>query len=68
MLERLTANNVAIPAYVQGMMLLNAIPDDWDHVAAYYVQTTHLSLFLWDILMGLVSNLVEEWRVDVKST
>jgi hypothetical protein len=22
------------------MMLLNAIPDDWDHVAAYYVQTT----------------------------
>ena len=20
-------------------MLLNAIPDDWDHVAAYYVQT-----------------------------
>ena len=28
------------PDYVQGMMLLNAIPDDWDHVAAYYVQTT----------------------------
>ena len=39
-LERLKANGVTIPDYVQGMMLLNAIPDDWDHVAAYYVQTT----------------------------
>ena len=39
-LERLRANQVVIPDYVQGMMLLNAIPDEWDHVAAYYVQTT----------------------------
>ena len=39
-LERLKANQVMIPDYVQGMMLLNAIPDDWDHVAAYYVQMT----------------------------
>jgi hypothetical protein len=39
-LERLRANGVAIPDYVQGMMLLNAIPDEWDHVAACYVQTT----------------------------
>ena len=31
---------MAIPAYVQGMMLLNAIPDELDHVAAYYVQAT----------------------------
>ena len=40
-LERLHANNVVIPDYVQGMMLLNAIPDEWDHIAAYYVQTTN---------------------------
>ena len=39
-LERLRANQVALPNYVQGMILLNAIPDDWDHVAAYYVQMT----------------------------
>ena len=39
-LERLRANQVVIPDYVQGMMLLNAIPEEWDHVAAYYVQTT----------------------------
>ena len=39
-LERLRANQVALPNYVQGMILLNTIPDDWDHVAAYYVQTT----------------------------
>jgi len=39
-LERLRANTVVIPDYVQGMMLLNAIPEEWDHVAAYYVQTT----------------------------
>ena len=39
-LERLRANQVVIPDYVQGMMLLNVIPQEWDHVAAYYVQTT----------------------------
>ena len=39
-LEHLRANQVVIPDYVQGMMLLNAIPDEWDHIAAYYVQTT----------------------------
>jgi hypothetical protein len=38
-LERLSANSVTIPAYVQGMMLLNAIPHKWDHEAAYYMQT-----------------------------
>ena len=40
-LERLRANQVVIPDYVQGMMLLNTIPKEWDHVAAYYVQTTN---------------------------
>jgi hypothetical protein len=39
-LERLRANQVIIPDYLQGMMLLNVIPDEWDHVAAYYAQTT----------------------------
>ena len=38
-LEHLWANQVVIPDYVQGMMLLNAIPDEWDHVTAYYMQT-----------------------------
>ena len=38
-LECLRANQVVIPNYVQGMMLLNVIPDEWDHVAAYYMQT-----------------------------
>ena len=37
--ERLSANNAPISAYEQGMILLSAIPDEWDHVAAYYVQT-----------------------------
>ena len=36
--ERLTANNAAVSAFGQGMMLLSAIPDEWDHVAAYYIQ------------------------------
>ena len=40
-LKRLRANQVVIPDYVQGMMLLNAIPEEWDHVATYYVQTTN---------------------------
>ena len=37
--EHLLANNAPVSAYEQGMILLSAIPDEWDHVAAYYVQT-----------------------------
>ena len=36
-LEYLQANQVVIPEYIQGMMLLNVIPNKWDHVMAYYV-------------------------------
>ena len=36
-LEHHQANQVVIP-YIQGMMLLNMIPNKWDHVTAYYVQ------------------------------
>ena len=35
--ERLSANNAPVLAYEQGMILLSAIPDKWDYVAAYYV-------------------------------
>ena len=37
--ECLSANNAPVSAYEQGMILLSVIPDEWDHVAAYYVQT-----------------------------
>ena len=37
-LEHLRANQVVIPEYIQGMMLLNVVPNKWDHVVAYYVQ------------------------------
>ena len=37
-LEHLRANQVVIPEYIQGMMLLNMIPNKWDHIVAYYVQ------------------------------
>ena len=37
-LKHLWANQMVIPEYIQGMMLLNAIPNKWDHVVAYYVQ------------------------------
>ena len=37
-LECLRTNQVVIPEYIQGMMLLNMIPKKWDHIAAYYVQ------------------------------
>ena len=37
--ERLSANNAPVSAYKQGMILLSVIPDEWDQVAAYYVQT-----------------------------
>ena len=37
--EHLSANNVPVSAYEQGMILLSAIPDEWDYIAAYYVQT-----------------------------
>ena len=37
--ERLSANNAPFSGYEQGMILLSAIPDEWDHMAAYYMQT-----------------------------
>ena len=37
--ERLSVNNAPVLAYEQGMILLSAIPDEWDHIVAYYVQT-----------------------------
>ena len=37
--ERLLANNAPVSAYKQRMILLSAISDEWDHVAAYYMQT-----------------------------
>src|SRR5277367_643760 len=40
LLERLRANGVILADYVQGMILLGAIPLKWDHVAAMYLQTT----------------------------
>ena len=35
--ECLSANNAPVSAYKQGMILLSAIPDEWDHMAAYYM-------------------------------
>ena len=49
--ERLSANNAPVSAYEQGMILLSAIPDEWDHVAAYYVQTcTSVSNVSFDMI------------------
>ena len=31
--ECLSANNAPVSAYKQGMILLSAIPDEWDHIA-----------------------------------
>lgn len=42
LLERLSANQVVIPDYIQGMMLLGAIPARWDNVAAIYLQNTQV--------------------------
>ena len=36
--ERLQANQIEIPDYIQGMLLLGAIPNKWDHIAAMYMQ------------------------------
>ena len=38
--ERLRANQIEIPDYIQGMLLLGAIPQKWDHIAAMYTQGT----------------------------
>ena len=49
--ERLSANNAPVSAYEQGMILLSVIPDEWDHVAAYYVQTcTSVANVLFDAI------------------
>ena len=49
--ERLSVNNAPVSAYKQGMILLSAIPNEWDHVATYYVQTcTSVANMLFDTI------------------
>ena len=36
--ECLRENQIVIPNYIQGMLLLGAIPNKWDHIAAMYMQ------------------------------
>ena len=36
--EHLRVNQIVIPDYIQGMLLLGAIPNKWDHIAAMYTQ------------------------------
>ena len=36
--EHLQVNQIVIPDYIQGMLLLGAIPNKWDHIAAMYMQ------------------------------
>ena len=45
-LKHLQANQVVIPEYIQGMMLLNVIPNKWDHVTAYYVQQQQMVAYV----------------------
>ena len=45
LLERLHANQCQFSEFVQTMILLNALPQKWDHLASVYIQETKVENF-----------------------
>jgi hypothetical protein len=53
--DRLAASNAAVSAYIQGMMLLDALPYSWDNIGAAYVQaTTTVAGVSFDTICGAI--------------
>ena len=55
--EHLQANQIVILDYIQGMLLLGAIPNKWDHIVAMYTQGVQTMMFVtfasvWQAIMA----------------
>ena len=59
LLERLKVNHCEFNGFVQTMILLNVLPQKWDHVASVYIQETKVSDFN---LVKLREQIIGEWE------
>ena len=59
LLERLCANLCQFLEFVQTMILLNALPQKWDHLASVYIQETKVENFS---LVSLREQIIGKWE------
>ena len=59
LLERLCANHCEFNGFVQSMILLNVLPQKWDHIASVYIQETEVNDFN---LVKIREQIIGEWE------
>ena len=59
LLEHLRANHCQFLEFMQTMILLNALPQKWDHLASVYIQETKVENFS---LVSLREQIIGEWE------
>ena len=59
LLERLCVNHCQFLEFVQTMLLLNALPQKWDHLALVYIQETKVENFS---LVSLREQIIGKWE------
>src|ERR1700684_1803870 len=59
LIERLRANHCEFNIFVQAMILLNALPQKWDHMASVYIQEKKVADFN---LVRIREQIIGEWE------
>ena len=59
LIEWLCANHCKFNEFVQAMILLNALPQKWDHIASVYIQETKVKNFN---LVRIREQIIGEWE------
>ena len=59
LIEHLHANHCEFNEFVQAMILLNALPQKWDHIASVYIQETKVKNFN---LVRIRDQIIGEWE------
>ena len=55
--QRLVASGVTLLGYILGMLLLGALPSQWDHIAAIYLQgkTAHTAIDYTEVRNAIIA-------------
>ena len=59
LLEHLCANHCEFNEFIQSMILLNVLPQKWDHIASVYIQETEVNDFN---LVRIREQIIGEWE------
>ena len=59
LIKRLHANHCKFNEFIQAMILLNALPQKWDHIASVYIQETKVENFN---LVRIREQIIGEWE------